>query len=227
MLAGVLLGLLAYKPQFGLLIPLALAAGGYWRSFAAAALTVIGLTLVTLALWGPAVWIAFADSLALTRHVVGEDVATGAHKLVSAFAAVRLDGGGIGMAYLVQAIVAVAAAISVVRYAYAQTDARAAIVLCAALLATPYAFDYDLVILGVAIAFLVRGMIGSGALPWEKTLLAIAYASPLLSRPIAALTGIPLGLAGVLIVWGLAIRRAERDQIIAMPPLTCSVCPVT
>ncbi len=39
-LAGVLIGLLAYKPQFGLLIPLVLAVSGRWRVFAAAAATV-------------------------------------------------------------------------------------------------------------------------------------------------------------------------------------------
>ena len=38
-LAGILFGLLAYKPQFGLLIPLVLVAGGYWRAIAAAGAT--------------------------------------------------------------------------------------------------------------------------------------------------------------------------------------------
>ena len=37
LIAGILFGLMAYKPQFGLMIPIALAAGGYWRSFSAAA----------------------------------------------------------------------------------------------------------------------------------------------------------------------------------------------
>ena len=37
LVAGILFGLMAYKPQFGLMIPIALAAGGYWRSFIAAA----------------------------------------------------------------------------------------------------------------------------------------------------------------------------------------------
>src|SRR5262249_44087813 len=32
-LAGLILGLLSYKPQFGILFPLAFAAGGYWRAF--------------------------------------------------------------------------------------------------------------------------------------------------------------------------------------------------
>ena len=45
LVAGLLFGLLAYKPQFGVMIPLALAAGHYWRSFAAAAVTVLFLAL--------------------------------------------------------------------------------------------------------------------------------------------------------------------------------------
>jgi hypothetical protein len=36
-LAGVLIGLLAYKPQFGVLIPVALLAGGRWNTIGAAA----------------------------------------------------------------------------------------------------------------------------------------------------------------------------------------------
>src|SRR6185436_11492446 len=39
-IAGILFGLLAYKPQFGLLIPFVLAASSRWRTFAAAAATV-------------------------------------------------------------------------------------------------------------------------------------------------------------------------------------------
>jgi alpha-1,2-mannosyltransferase len=50
--AGMLFGLLVYKPQFGLLIPLALVAGGYWRTILAAAVTVDLLTLVTTAVFG-------------------------------------------------------------------------------------------------------------------------------------------------------------------------------
>src|SRR5215472_13104009 len=36
-LAGVFIGCLTYKPQFGILIPLALAASNQWRAFASAA----------------------------------------------------------------------------------------------------------------------------------------------------------------------------------------------
>ncbi|MEI4594850.1 glycosyltransferase 87 family protein, partial [Klebsiella pneumoniae] len=69
-LAGLCLGLLAYKPQFGVLIPLALVAGGHARAFAAAALTVALMAILTTALYGVEVWQAFADSWGFTRQVV-------------------------------------------------------------------------------------------------------------------------------------------------------------
>ena len=56
LLAGMMFGLLAYKPQFGLMIPLALAAGGYWRSFTAAAVTILVLALATTLLFGAGIW---------------------------------------------------------------------------------------------------------------------------------------------------------------------------
>src|SRR5262249_22159756 len=43
LLSGVLFGLLAYKPQFGLLIPVALLAAGQWRTVLAAGITVLAL----------------------------------------------------------------------------------------------------------------------------------------------------------------------------------------
>src|SRR6202023_3344335 len=50
LLSGILFGLLAYKPQFGLLIPIALLAGGQWRATISAGLTVVALmTVATLA----------------------------------------------------------------------------------------------------------------------------------------------------------------------------------
>ena len=53
LLAGVLLGCLAYKPQFGLLIPLVLVATGRWRTIAAAAATVLAIAGLTWIAFGP------------------------------------------------------------------------------------------------------------------------------------------------------------------------------
>jgi alpha-1,2-mannosyltransferase len=77
LLAGVLLGLIAYKPQFGILFPLVLAATARWRTFAAAAATVAALALITTLAFGISVWDAFLASTHFTRIIVLEAGETG------------------------------------------------------------------------------------------------------------------------------------------------------
>jgi len=90
--AGFLFGLLAYKPQFGLMIPLALAAGGHWRSFAAAAATIALLAVGATAAFGPDVWRAFFDSTHFMRTVALEQGDLGWYKMQSLFAWARMWG---------------------------------------------------------------------------------------------------------------------------------------
>ena len=77
--------MLAYKPQFGLLIPLVLIASGRWRVFAAAAAAVALLTLAVTLAFGIDVWTAFFASTKFTRTVVLEQGGTGWFKIQSVF----------------------------------------------------------------------------------------------------------------------------------------------
>ncbi|WP_425229737.1 glycosyltransferase family 87 protein [Sphingomonas sp.] len=208
-LAGVLFGCLCYKPQFAPVLPLLLLMGRHWRATGTAVVTALALVALTTGIWGVEVWTAFARSLTLTRTVVIEGADTGAYKIVSAFAAVRLNGGGVALAYGVQAIVSATAVIAAAVTAWRGPPAmRNAIVCAATLLATPYAFDYDMVVLGLAIAFLAADAQASGWRDWEKTALALAWIAPLVGRAVAQATGLPLNLFAILMVAGLAIRRA-------------------
>ena len=87
----------------------------------------------------------------------------------------------------------------------------------ASLLATPYVLDYDLAVLAVAIAFFARHGLNSGFRDYEISLLAAAWIVPLLSRGIAGVTGIPLGLLVLLTFYVFTLRRALRDR--AGPPV--------
>src|SRR5262249_15252789 len=109
-LAGLLFGLLAYKPQFGLMIPLALVAGGYWRTIAAAAVTGALVVVATLASFGPETWHAFFASTGFSRTVLLETGDVGWHKMQSVFAWVRMWGGSVTLAYAVQGAVTLALA---------------------------------------------------------------------------------------------------------------------
>ncbi|WHO37682.1 glycosyltransferase family 87 protein [Sphingobium sp. AP49] len=206
--AGMLLGALVYKPQFAVLIPVLILARGNVRAFLGAGLTAAGLCLLTLLLWGWPVWQAFIDSLPLTRHVVIEAGSTGWEKIPSPFAAVRQWGGAIPLAYAVQGLVTASAIAAAALFARRGTmEVRGAAALSAALLCTPYVLDYDYVLLGMAIAFLVADMRRRGVLRWEKSWLAYAWLAPLCGRAVAQFTYVPIDLIGALALLALAMRR--------------------
>jgi len=80
------------------------------------------------------------------------------------------------------------------------------------LLATPCVLDHDLVVLAVAIAFFVRHGINRGFRSFEINVLAAAWIVPLLARGIAGVTGIPLGLLVLLVIYIFTLRRAVLDR---------------
>ncbi len=212
-LAGVLIGLLVYKPQFGLLIPLALLAGGYWVTIAAAAATVLALIAASTLVFGVDIWLAFYGSTKFTQTVVLEQGTTGWEKIQSMFSAARMWGAGVPTAYLLQGLLTVTVAIGLIwlwrsRSAF---DFKAAALATACLLATPYVLDYDLMVLSVAIAFLVRQGLARGFGDYEVTLLAAAWLVPLLTRSIAGTTGLPLGLIVTAVLFAATLRRAWQD----------------
>ena len=157
-LPGVLIGCLAYKPQFGVLIPVALLAGGRWRTIAAAAATIAALVALSFVTLGGGVWHAFADSMTLHpdrrartgRHRLGEDPVD------------ILSGADVGrdvqLAYAVQIALALmlAASLAWLWHSDAAFELKASALATGSLLATPYVLDYDLVVLAVAIAFFAR-----------------------------------------------------------------------
>lgn len=214
LLAGVCFGLLAYKPQFAIVLPLALAAGGHWRTILAAAATVAAMTLASALAFGPQVWLAFAQSLAFTRHAVVEQGAAGFEKIQSVFAAVRLLGGDVGVAYAVQTAATTLALIALALLWRSRTDERlkAAATIVATLLATPYCLDYDMAALAPAMALLVSRGLERGFAPFEKTTLAAAFLAPLVARPIAATAAIPLGVTVVAWLFALTVWNALEPK---------------
>jgi len=210
-LAGILFGLLIYKPQYGLLLPIVLAASGRWKCFAAAAAAVVVLTVATTLTFGVSVWSAFLESTHFTRTVVLEQGNTGWYKIQSVFAWARMWGAPIPWAYAVQgaAAVALAAVLAWLWRSAAPYPLKAAALCLATILATPYSFDYDMMVLAPAMAFLAVDGFVRGFGPWEKTLLAALWLTPLLARSVAHISLVPLGVPVMLAVFVLILRRSE------------------
>ncbi len=161
-LAGALIALLSFKPQLGLLIPVALLAGGYWRVFASAALSVGLLVVLSLVWFGLDPWLAFPGQVAIIQDAarfghprIGE---TNYAILVSVYGALRALGASDALAMAAQAVAGATMAyyVFVLWRSAAPYALKAAGIASASLLATPYIFIYDLLHLTIAVAFLVR-----------------------------------------------------------------------
>ncbi len=93
-MAGILLGLLAFKPHLGLLLPLFLIVLGAWRTFLSAAATTALAIAMSLAIYGPDVWLAFLNQLDRVRDYSLGTGSTVFLKLQSLYASLlRLDIG--------------------------------------------------------------------------------------------------------------------------------------
>ena len=211
-LSGILFGLLAYKPQFDLLIPFALFAGAQWRTMIAAGFTVIALAGATTLAFGSEIWWVFAASTETARKLLLEQGDVGFEKLQSVFAAIRLWGGGISLAYAVQGAASLIAigGVAWVWRSSADRNLKAALLMVATLLGSPHVLDYDLTILGPAMAFMVASIYASGFRDYEISLLAVAWITPLLARGVAGATGLPIGLITIVALYGLVMRRATE-----------------
>jgi len=210
-LAGILFGLLAYKPQFGMMIPLVLLATGRWRTLFAASATVAALIVAATLAFGVEAWRAFFTFAEYTRTVVLETGETGWHKIQSVFSWARMWGAPVSLAYAMQgAVTLLVAAALIWLWRSRESFALKAAALClGAMLATPYSLDYDLMVLAPAIAFLTIDGFERGFVPWEKSALAFLWAAPLVARGFAQVTFIPPGVIAMLVMFALILHKAS------------------
>jgi alpha-1,2-mannosyltransferase len=210
--AGILFGMMAYKPQFALLLPVALIAGKDWKTLAAAALTALALAGAATLTYGVRIWSGFFAALRFGREIVLEQGGAGFEKLQSLFAFLRHLGGDVDFAYLVQGVLALGVAIAVAQLWHRATDRRlkSAGLALGTLLVTPYCFDYDM--MALAPAFLLLAVHGRerGFVPYEKTALALLFFVPLLARPLAGAIFLPLGFLAMAWTFLLIVRRPHR-----------------
>jgi len=215
--AGLLFGALCYKPHFALLVPVALAAGGRWRAFAAAFAGAGGLCLLSLAVFGSETWRAFLTAAAASQTVYGSGRIPFAG-FVTPFGAAMLLGATRTLACVVQAAATLAATV-LVAWVWRRNlplPIRAASLISATLVAVPLALFYDLVLAGVAAAWLLRAA-GKYRLPeWGKLALAGLYALSLNPRGIAADWHLPVGpliaVALAALVAAIAFRSRSATE---------------
>jgi hypothetical protein len=220
-LAGAFIGCLTYKPQFGILFPVALVASHQWRAIASAVVTVALLAAGSVTLFGAELWAGFPHGLAEQgglNLLAGPDSNWG--YLQTAYGLIRSLHGPAPLAWLVQGLVTLGGAVTVwiiwrSRVCY---ELKAAILSAAALLATPYAFAYDMAAIVIPAAFLAADQLRRGLLRGEKTMWIILFGAPLavlatLGDNAGATTfgGTPICLFAAFMLFCMILRRALRS----------------
>ncbi len=167
LLAGVFVGLLTLKPQLGLLLPFALVAAGQWRAIVSAVATTLVLVAVPTAIFGTAY---LPEMLAMMRE--HGDTVRGAiadlNLMISPYSALASLGVAEPLALALQWATAAlcAAAVALVWHRRdVSFDLRAALLLCAIPLASPYLWHYESAFLAPAALFLVRAGVIAAARP--------------------------------------------------------------
>jgi hypothetical protein len=220
-LAGICLGLLSYKPQYGLLFPLVLIAASQWMVFFTAGAVAVVMALASWLMFGTESWQAFFHWMPMFSQAFLTEGKAPWWKMQSIFSLVRYFGGAEQLAWICQWVLtgAVAAGLALMWRSRISYPLKAAALATATLLTTPYLFMYDMMVLAIPVAFLVRIGLKTGFRRYELPGLACALALFL----IFTFTGAPVGLGITLIVGCLVLHRAgfwwrrERSASLLVP----------
>lgn len=210
--AGMLFGLLCYKPHFGLVLPFALLAGRHWRALLGAAAGVAASVGLSVAVFGAATWQAFlvAGTSAPAFYRSGQ---IPFYNMANVFGGARLIGlpATTAAAAQIAAILLAVVAVGWVWLRGASLPVRASVLASATALAAPLILFYDLMLDAVALVWLLRSTHENGHMRGERWLLVLVYALTLLMRPLTQPSHVPLALLATSVTFGWAIWRALRE----------------
>ena len=214
-LAGICLGLLSYKPQYGVLFPLVLIAAAQWRAFISAGVTTVALAVVSWLAFGTGSWQAFFHWMPMFSQAFLVEGRAPFGKMQSIFALARYFDSSEVIAWTLQWIMIAIVAVSLawlwrsrVRYEW-----KAAGLAIGALLATPYLFLYDVMVLAIAVGFIVRVGLAEGFRRHELPMLAAAAALIIAYQ----FLGAPTGFGATLLVAAIVIARVIIERIAVAP----------
>lgn len=200
---GALLGILTFKPQFWLMVPVALLAARQWRALGAAAASALLLALSSLLVFGPEIWRAWIGLVTGIDEAYRTWLTNGRLNGLSVFACVSWLGAPFGtdvddlaryladhrwlevVARLAQWL-AITIAAALVYWTYRRPcpeTLRLAVLLGATMLAAPHVSTSDAVLLALATSLYVSARRRAALQPLQLVLAAAVWISPLFNPP--------------------------------------------
>lgn len=213
-IAGVLFALVTFKPQLALLVAPALVIRGHWRALGTMMGALAVLVGMSIAAFGVGPWLAFFQNLSYQQNQL---VLGGVPwvRMPTIFAAARVSGLDVTSAQLVQGVVALGA-VAGVAWAWwhrVPFNLRAALLVAAILLTTPYASDYDQVMLLLPIAWLILEAQREPLKHLEIATMVLVWMLPSWwMQALAREAGVSFGPVILMAFYGMILNRAVRAQ---------------
>jgi alpha-1,2-mannosyltransferase len=211
---GMLLGVLTFKPQLWLMVPVALVAARQWRALASAAATALLLALLTLPVFGPEIWQAWLALMTGANDAYSAWVTQGRLNGMSVFACASWLGAPRLIADLAQWLAIAGAAMLVYRvFRWPAAGAQQlSILLAATMLAAPHVSTSDAVLLALAASLAVAAPGRQKLSPAAVALAAIVWISPLINPPSVFRPGVVTPLLLLLFIGALLAEMRAQDS---------------
>jgi hypothetical protein len=223
LLAGVLFGLLTIKPQLGILLPVMLILTGRWRTIVAAAITAVALVGGTALVFGPKVWTDyFAVAGPPQTRIITEGYDFFMAMMPTPFMNLRAAGVSAASAAVVQGVFSAAAVGALIWVFWRRRDPALSNALFVTLtfLATPYAFNYDMIVFGWVIGLVLKR---ADTTPLDLALMFLIWMTPALVY-FLGLWGQPWSSAVFVLFAGRLLWKLTRaeDRHAAVPTAAVS-----
>jgi hypothetical protein len=203
-IAALPLSVLSFKPQLGLLFPIVLALGGYWKTFVAAGVGVAVLALTAGLAFGFPAWADFFRSFA---HRSPGGMMTDANitaVLHSPYGLMIWAGAPTRLAWLVHTVATALGSFGVVKLWRGATPMaiKGAALALGTISITPYLLSYDLILFSIPAILMIKHGLSAGFLPGERSGIALCCVLELVGATA------PVGVAIAVILATLIARRA-------------------
>jgi hypothetical protein len=221
-ISGLVLALLTYKPQFGILLPAALLASSNWRVFLWTTAAIAALGLTSDALFGYETWPSFFHTLIYRdSNLMLDDRLLMTFQ--SPFGLLRWAGARASVAWVGHLAVALVIMLSVgtIWAKFVPHAVKAAALCIGSVMVTPYVLPWDLCILPVAVAFLVRDGSQHGFLPGERLIMLACWLGLFLLLTRMCPVGPVVDAILLLVVWRRVAAHERGRFPFSTPAVKC------
>jgi alpha-1,2-mannosyltransferase len=215
LMAGLVLGLLSFKPHLVMIIPLFLFAGRSWRTLLGLSISVSLLSLTSVILFGLDPWFSFFEKIPFMLYLLKNEFLQ-MHQVVSTVGALLLMGLPYKAAIWIHLLLSVIAIglTFLAWYKDEQLYIKHSLLVLTILLVTPYAHSYDLTLLALPICWLGWEAYRKAKISnLASSLLIAAWLMPMLSVTAAVHMRVQLApfFIFLMLIWIYINRLPKRE----------------